>query len=196
MTLIGLIGKSGSGKSTTASLLTRNYGFVEIAFADPLKEACQKLFLLSDQQINGTLEDKETPDPRWFNCTPRRMFQFIGTDLLRNQLDAIMPGLGKDVFVHHFKIWYQKQLEINKDIRVIISDVRFPNEADVIQELGGYLIKIERPDFNPFGYQNSQHESEQNVQIINNYDSLVINDGTQEKFLAKMDLLLNELIKI
>lgn len=57
--------------------------------------------VLNEEQTNG--EDKEKPDSRWFNCTPRRIMQYVGTDLFRNQIENLFPELRKDIFIHNFK---------------------------------------------------------------------------------------------
>src|SRR5687767_10209152 len=77
MKIIGLMGVKGSGKSTGSDYLISNYQYKEVAFADPLKKACQALFLFTDEQLYGTQEEKERADPRWFNCSPRTVMQFI-----------------------------------------------------------------------------------------------------------------------
>lgn len=186
MVLIGLLGLKKSGKSTLANYLINNYQFVEFSFANCLKRACQELFLLSDEQINGTQEQKETADERWFGCSPRQMLQFVGTDLLRENLDKIMPGLGKDIFIHHFKIWYQKELENNPKLNVVISDVRFQNEVDAIHELCGEVIKINRSNI----ISNDMHSSELDQQKINNYDHLINNDDTVEILYDKLIIIM------
>lgn len=177
MVLVGLMGTKCSGKTTSATYLVENYNFVEKSFAECLKKACQNLFLLSDEQIYGSQEQKETPDPRWFGCTPRKMLQFVGTDLLRNHLDTIMPGLGNNIFTHHFKLWYQDELSKNPTLRVVVSDVRFQNEIDFIQSLGGIVIKINRPGIDL----TDAHQSEIELQNISTYDYLIENDGTLEE---------------
>lgn len=138
------MGTKGSGKDTCGDYLIDQYGFSKKSFADPLKRACQELFLFSHEQVFGTQEQKETPDMRWFNCTPRTALQYVGTELLRDQLNEIMPGLGKNIFTYRFQIWYQEEVRKNPDLRVVITDVRFKNEIDFIQSLGGTVIKLER----------------------------------------------------
>ncbi len=177
--IIGIAGAIGSGKTTLANYLV-SQGFVIFSMADCLKRACQEIFLLSDQQIYGTQEDKAEADPRWYNCSPRTMLQFIGTDLLRNNLDKIMPGLGNDVFVHHFKLWYKQQLATNPDIRIVIADVRFPNEVNAIRELGGRVIKIDREEI-----VDNIHESENALKGIE-YDIVIENNGTLEELYSKI----------
>ncbi|BCS83311.1 putative deoxynucleotide monophosphate kinase [Cotonvirus japonicus] len=174
MVLIGLVGSKGSGKTTGAEYLTKQCDYVEKSFADPLKEACKHLFLLDDHQVYGTQEQKETPDPRWFDCTPRKILQYVGTDLLRNNLDNIMPGLGHEIFTRHFKLWYEAEIKKNPNIKVVISDVRFHNEAEFIKKLGGFLIKIERPGSDNFDFHASEIElkSIQTDIIISNVKSI------------------------
>ena len=187
MTLIGLMGVSKAGKTTSANYLVSNHGFVESSFASSLKRACKELFMLTDDQVNGSQESKETPDPRWFGCTPRVMLQFVGTDLLRNQLDAIMPGLGKDIFVHSFKLWYQEQVRLNPNILVVMSDLRFPNEIEVVQSLGGFIVKIERSSANA-GVAVASHESEALVRRIQTCDHLILNDYSLAELYRELDV--------
>lgn len=186
MVLVGLMGIKGSGKTSAASYLIKKYGFVEKSFAECLKRACQELFLLTNNQVFGTQEEKETPDNRWFGCTPRKMLQFVGTDLLRDNLDKIMPGLGNDIFVHHFKLWYESEIMKNPNLCVIVSDVRFKNEIDFLQKLGGFVIKINRPSV----MTNDMHPSEMELQSITTYNYLIDNTSTLEDFYRKIDICL------
>ena len=167
--LIGFAGAKGSGKDTAASELINEYGFKHWAFAGPLKEACGAMFHLSQEQLHGHL--KETPDPRWFGCTPRKIFQYVGTELFRDQLDQIMPGLGNDVHIHSFKIWYQE----HKNENIVVTDVRFPNEVEAIHNLGGKVIRINRQTTGT----EDGHASEQSFLLKVDYD--VSNNGSIEE---------------
>ena len=190
MVLIGLMAGKGSGKSTAANYMINNYNFVEKSMAEPLKKACKELFLFTDDQLFGTQEQKETPDPRWFGCSPRKALQYVGTDLIRNNLDNIMPGLDKNIFIHHFKLWYEQEMRKNPNICVVISDIRYQNEADFIHELGGILIKIIRH----FEKTVDMHSSEIELQSITTYDHLIENIGTLPEYYSKLDnILVNKL---
>lgn len=189
--LIGLMGTKGSGKDTCGIHLINQYGFIKKSFADPLKKVCQELFLFTDEQLNGTLEQKETADPRWFNCTPRKAMQYVGTELFRDHLDNIMPGLGKNIFTHHFKLWYESAIKLNPQIRIVVTDIRFENEADLIHELGGIVCKIER---NVTGdSDHSNHSSELELQQLKCYDHLIDNNGTIEGLNEHLDELFSNL---
>jgi hypothetical protein len=58
---------------------------------------------------------------------------------------------------------------------VVISDCRFPNEAEWIKSAGGWLLRIERPGLRPV----AAHTSEQHVpalpadMVLHNCDSLL-----------------------
>lgn len=186
--IIGLMGPKGSGKDTCADYLCANHGFIKVSLADCLKRACKELFLFSDEQLFGTQEQKETPDPRWFGASPRKVLQFVGTELLRDNMDKIMPGIGKNIFTHHLKLWYEEEKKKNPAIRVVLADVRFQNEVDFVKELGGRVIKIDRPSVAVSG---DLHASEVEMQKITNYDSLLKNNHEGD-----LESLYSELVRI
>lgn len=165
--IVGIAGKKNSGKTTVASELMRYHGYTERAFADPLKEACMAIFHLNHEQMYG--DQKEVEDPR-LGVTPRHVLQFVGTNMFRN---TKIPGLRVDstrLWVWNFKQWYAKQ---PAGTRVVLSDVRFEEEADAINALGGIVIRIDR-----IGCDGDQHESE-NIDFAVDY--AVNNDGSMEQ---------------
>jgi len=136
--IISLSGKKRSGKSSVAAYLTDKHGFVEVSWAYPLKEIIGKqLFQLSDDQLYGSDENKETVDPRW-GLSPRQILQVVGTDLFRvNFMDDFWVRIGTE------RIKEQAALGRN----VVVSDTRFPNELKAITGLGGVTIRMKRPDY-------------------------------------------------
>lgn len=172
--IIGIGGIKKSGKDTTTDYIMSKYVFDNMqfqkkSFADPLKIACKELFVFNDNQVYGTQEEKETPDPRWFGCTPRKILQYVGTDLLRDQLPMIMPELGTDIFVKSFELWYNNQ----QNRPVILSDVRFQNEVNYINRAGGITIRINRPSVET----NDMHKSEVELKNIKNFHYEIDNVG-------------------
>ena len=178
------MGVKGSGKTTCAKYLVEKYKFMEKSFGECLKRACQIIFLLSDRQILGTQIEKETPDSKWFDCTPRKMLQYLGTDLLRNQMYIIMPELKCDIFIRHMLLWHQNQLSKNSDISLVISDVRFQNEADFVKFLGGNVVKLIKENTND---NIDTHASEIEINNIINYDFIITNNNTVDSLLQKID---------
>lgn len=137
--LIGLIGRKQSGKDTFADYLVRHHGFVKYAFADPVKKICEIMFLLDAKQMTDPVL-KETLDGRW-GATPRQMMQRVGTDMVRQIW-------GEDFWIENMDMRIQGGHE-----RIVVSDVRFPNEAGWIKKKGGVLVRIEdgkpHPDTHP-----------------------------------------------
>ncbi len=133
MRIIGLCGRAGSGKDTAAQALISE-GFVRIAFADPLKEAARAIFGLTRKQTDGDL--KEVVDKFW-GKSPRRIMQLLGTEAVRGCIDD-------DVWI---KAARRRVIRLPSR-RVVITDVRFPNEADAIRSWGGEIWRIERPGLN------------------------------------------------
>lgn len=173
MKLIGLVGQKRVGKDTFADYLVKNYGYIKMSMAKPLKEACKTIFQLTDKQLN---EDKEIPDPRWNNVTPRKILQIVGTQLFRNDLNKYIPELNElenTIWIHNFNLWYEK----NKDKKIIIADIRFIDEANMIKSHNGILIKINRGEFN----YNDLHESEQELSKINT-DYIINNNSDLDTY--------------
>jgi len=171
--LIGLMGIKRSGKDTVGDYLVDNHNFIKRSFAEPLKEACRHLFLLNDEQLFGDL--KEVSDPRWHGASPRKMLQYVGTDLLREQLDKIMPGLGTNIHTHNFELWYEQ----NQHLNIVVPDVRFINEVDLIHKLGGIVVRLDRKEV----ITNDMHPSETELLKIENYDFFLDNNGTRDQLL-------------
>lgn len=184
--IIGLLGTIGSGKTTAASYLVDNYQFTEEMFADPLKKACKEMFLLSDDQLYGTQEQKQEADERWFGASPRQILQFVGTELFRDRLCELMPELGKHIFIHNMRL----RLDSIKG-NMVVSDVRFQNEIDMIKEMGGYVIRIVRND-SSVCLESGMHASENHDSLVG-YDIMLINDGSLEDYYEKLDAALSVL---
>lgn len=178
--LIGITGFKRSGKDTAGEYFI-NKGYIKYAFAGPLKKACQEIFMFSDEQTEG--DDKEKHDNRW-NISARQVFQRFGTEIFRERLSDFYPemeNIKENFWTYRFKIWYQEQLEKNKDVLIVVTDVRFDNEVDIIKELGGIIIKVERNQVTNL----DEHKSETSIGKIK-HDYLVKNDSDIEKYYEKL----------
>ena len=175
--IIGLIGKARTGKTTFADYLTKKYKFQNLAFADPIKEGAKIMFLLSEEQVYGNL--KEIVDPRW-NKTPRQILQELGTDLCREHF-------GKDIWIKRLRM--EAKLLKKQKINIVVSDIRFPNEAEAVKSMGGHLIKIIKSDIST----SDLHVSEQLVDKIK-FDSSIKNDFKIKDFYAQIDRLMLDIL--
>lgn len=158
MKIIGFAGRKWSGKDTSADHLVRKHGFVQYAFAAPLKNFCRDIFDLDHDQLYGS--KREEVDTR-YDLTPRQLLQKFGSDFLRDMID-------KDFWIKFFVRWANQQTK-----PIVVSDVRFQNELDIIRSLGGRVVRIDRKDGHG---SNDPHASEcvdslKNVDVvIHNYD--------------------------
>ena len=180
--LIGLCGQKRVGKDTGAELLINNYGFKRFAFADALKNACKNIFLLDDEQVNG--KHKETIDERW-NISPREIFQKFGTEIFRNNLDMYFPNLKdhkQNFWVYRFKLWIKEEYKKNPDQNIVITDIRFPNEMQIVKDFGGIIIKIKRNTFESI----DNHSSEVLIDSLKE-DYLIYNDGSKKTYYEKIN---------
>lgn len=128
MILIGMCGKANSGKDTVAHLLPWT---ASIAFADPLYDAISAILdvpvaLLKDREF------KEATIP-WIGKSPREMLQTLGTDWGRGMVCS--------------DLWLkiaQRRIESGGNF-VVVRDVRFDNEAEMILGMGGEVWRVDRP---------------------------------------------------
>jgi hypothetical protein len=168
--IIGLAGHAGAGKDTAARHLVARYGFVQAAFADPIRDMAALLFEqigVPDAYLRHRAM-KERPLPE-LGFSPRALMQVLGTEVGR--------ALSADLWVRHLEL--RLGLQPNGGLvhdRIVISDVRFPNEAAWVRSKGGKVVRLVRPQAQG---QARQHVSETALDgLTPDYD--VLNDGATE----------------
>ena len=185
--LIGFSGKKGSGKSFFADYLVNNKLFIKLSFASPLKEITKILFNLSDEDVKDPIK-KELINPK-FNASPRELMQWLGTDIMREEFNKKFDYSGS-IWIDSVKDKVKTLLDNNKD--VVIDDVRFQNEVDMIHSLGGIVINLRNDLDNTLNNSTSNHSSE-NQKLTFNYE--FVNDksysNTYDIYL-NLDLLFNK----
>ena len=139
--IIGITGQMGSGKSTAASYLKEKYGYTEYAFANPLKDIAVVMGFNVDQ-VYGTQDQKLEINKMW-GVSGREFLQKFGTDICRDTLPSLFPNndFGQNT------IWiklFEKYCVDNPGVNIVVSDVRFPDEARFITSAGGSIIRIDR----------------------------------------------------
>lgn len=138
--VIGICGNKYHGKDTIADYLVRDFHFTKVSLGDPLKKALQDVFGFTNEQLWG--DKKEIIDPTW-GTTPRDLLQFIGTDLMRIQLGQRYPQIGQSVWVMSLEKHINDMIA-NGVQRIVVPDLRFPNEETVIRKFGGFVIRVVR----------------------------------------------------
>ena len=138
--LIGLAGLAGAGKDTAADRLCDQHGFERHAFAEPIRTMVTA-FLVEigvDYDCLFDRQRKERPLPH-VDVSPRQLLQAIGMSC-REQFDpqfwvrATAMVLGLHDLPHSAPV----------HDRIVITDVRFPEEAAWIKSFGGVIVRIER----------------------------------------------------
>lgn len=187
--LIGLAGHKQSGKDTVAGHLVQQYGYTKLAFADPLKEALQALFGFTKEQLYDPVL-KEQVDPMT-GIVPREAMQQFGTDCIRNFLPSLpaFRHLGSSTFAMKLR-----REVLNRAGPIVVSDVRFPDEVKILQELGGVILQIHRSQPSKSNNNNEkkthdstlQHESETYISSLK-ADGIIHNDSSFEALFCQVD---------
>ena len=178
MKLVALCGAAGAGKDTVADMLPAR----KLAFADTLyrevaeafefmvadlkcratKEVALRALRLTRCADDGFLEFNGAEDwgaPR----SPRQILQWWG-DYRRAQ--------DPDYFVNALASEYYRYGDDADP--TVITDVRFPNEAAMIRQLGGKIWQIKRPGYEAGG---TRHASDNDGSQFNP-DRIIYNNGT------------------
>jgi hypothetical protein len=174
--IIGLSGYAQSGKDTVAELLCLKYGYTRLAFADPMRQA---LMVINPRLDSITRVSDLVEDYGWDlakrNPEVRRLLQVLGTDFARKML-------GDDV-------WINIALSsIKSEDKIVISDVRYPNEADAIRKLGGIVLRINRRNHGAVNAHASERAMDNYMfnHVIYNDETLL--DLSQEVFMLAKEL--------
>jgi len=162
--LIGLAGGVGVGKTSIARELERHSDFIIMSYAQPLKAALTALTGLP-MEFFTEIELKEKPLE--FGKSPRQMMQLMGTEFVRAMVSE------------DFWTWRMRQrIESREGCHIIIDDVRFNNEADLVRKMGGRVVHLFRDFECPTLH--TKHRSEQ--AIDQSKDDVVFQCGTLSEF--------------
>lgn len=165
---VGLCGLAGAGKSTVARLLVSEFGYVRRPFAYPLKAMVAALGV-PPSILDGTREDKEVPLPALNGRTARYALQTLGTEWGRNLM-------GEDFWV---KWWAAGAVQVSKSVA---DDVRFPNEAQAVRDLGGVVIRVDRDGA---GSKTGADHASENIDAIP-FDYVINNNGTMDDIISQL----------
>lgn len=177
MELIGFTGRAGSGKDTAASYFIQRQGYGRYALARPLKQMLSAGLGL-DTADYATPEQKEAVIP-WLGVSYRHCAQTLGTEWGRDLID-------KDLWL---KV-AQKRLGylLTHSPGVVVTDVRFENEAKMIRKMGGWIVHVTRPTATALSEQAQAHVSERSLSI-GEADWLLVNNSTPEALHRALDTL-------
>lgn len=141
MIIVGLGHKSRQGKDTFATFLitylrmnTRNKKIVKMGFADPLKSICYQLYgwagLKTKDYYEKNEEERKIVLPL-IGKTPVQLWIEVGNHM--RQYDT--------------NVWMRALMKGTDADALIVTDVRFPNEAEAILDHDGFVFRIDRAGF-------------------------------------------------
>jgi hypothetical protein len=141
--LVGMVGKARSGKDTFARVLTEVGEYERVALADELKRDVASFLGVSVEELETRKADF------------RAALQEYGSRMRREREDWWIAMLTPKV---------RELLAIGHD--VVVTDVRYQNEAEWVRSLGGVIVKRVRAGHEGAGGALATHSSETELDSI------------------------------
>ena len=177
--IIGLSGYARSGKDTVAELLVLNYEFKRKAFADGIRDALIALnpILHDGHRINEVVQMYGW-DVAKAKDEVRRLMQVMGTEVGRRLIN-------EDVWA------WQLFNKITDGERIVIPDVRFHNEARMIEQHHGDVWRINRHNHSAV----NDHVSERAMDTYM-FKHVIYNDSTLDELANQVFELMHNVYKM
>lgn len=186
--IIGFSSRKSSGKTMCTSIL-QQYGYIPLNFADGLKNMICIILNLSPDD----LENKKNDHQLFFNIDYNAIDYihtqtYIAREHIEKTLNLFQPKtireylqiIGTELIRKYNPNWHIESLlsKIDPSKKYCIGDVRFLNEKNAIEKLGGKCFFIIRPFKNNY-YDISNHSSEIELNWTQfNDECILINDST------------------
>lgn len=146
--LIGLHGPKTCGKSTVARALAGGKNIPQpakvLSFADPIRDMLGAL--IGKDISKMTQAEKEDPNLGICGVSVRRLMQTIGVEWGRKLI--------------HPEIWLEimrRRIQESGAATVIIDDLRFDEEANMVSDLGGVVCQLVRDGVTYTGEHATEH---------------------------------------
>ena len=200
--IIAFAGRKRSGKGMLAKGM-REYSpnVVIVVVADSLKFLCCKLLNRTYDELNQMKDDGTTfevqVDDYWVSTIKHETK--ISDDIIRKEIGGriftnvreILQVIGTDLIRKYSPDWHiDKTIERIKsygdDKIVVIDDVRFPDEKRRIEEIGGDVYFMIRPNY----WDVSNHPSETALKYTDfNDNRIIINEYSKEQMITYFNIL-------
>ena len=162
--IIGLYSPAAQSGKTTVAQYLQERGYCRLPFAQPMRDMLS--VMLSDLGYSEDLithhlhVDKEALVPE-LGVSVRHLLRTLGTEWGR---DCVSPSVWLDV-------WLSKA---RRKSFVVVDDVRFTNEAELIRLLGGEVWRITRPGV----VRTTEHASEGGLDTWSEFTCDIVNSGS------------------
>jgi len=165
--LVGITGRAGVGKSMVADGLVRLADYDVISIATPLKVLASSFlrdaYGYGQEDVDFHLRNKEIKISR-VGVSMRHVLQTLGTNWGRQ---LINPNMWVNLAADEIS----SKLDFSS---VVVDDVRFEDEAQMIRGFGGLIIHLHRPGWSG----DVAHVSEAGI-AVHPGDVVVVNDGSE-----------------
>jgi len=158
--LVGICGAAGCGKDTLAGLLVEEEGYTQYRMADPLKNMLTHIGIPLSTWEDHKAKEAVLP---WLGKSPRYLAQTLGTEWGRDLID---PDLWTSLAQKNYA---------ECPTNMVISDIRYPNEAKWLKNMGGVLVRITRKTAH--AVDNATHRSENSG--VFDADLTITNDSSE-----------------
>lgn len=147
--ILGLAGRAGAGKDTVAARMQVLTGrpVVHASFAAPLKRSVAALFDMTVEQVEAwKLEDRAFITGSGLGAASEGQpypFKEYGAMTMREVLQRYGTEAHRDVFGDNF--WVDNVRLGHHGRILMVTDVRFPNEAQAVRSAGGHVVRVVGP---------------------------------------------------
>ncbi len=150
--IVAFCGYKGSGKDTAADALIKGLNYKvgtirRINFADPVRQLCMSVYGLTLEEVKDPIL-KEKVLERWPHKSPRFLMQEFATQMFRVRYPSI--------WIRYWERTFNEAERLPGLNIFVITDLRFPNEYEMLREKGAFIIRIKRLSLD----QIDTHESE------------------------------------
>lgn len=150
--VIGITGNARAGKNHIASILALKYNMITWALAFPIKQRVFSIY--DDWPLENVIGHAGKDD------TLRDLLQQEGTERGRELLREDIWLRATEAFLYMVATEWRHLVT-----GVIITDIRFPNEAEYVKELGGKIIRVVNRDLD-LSSSMYKHASESHIDEI------------------------------
>jgi dephospho-CoA kinase len=183
--IIAVCGYKRSGKDTIAKYLNKKYNYKHLKITYKLKECLKLLFDLRDHELET--DKKEKINKKW-NVTPRKLMQFIGTEIFQYKIQEILPDIDKKFWIKTFLTdSLVNNLRNKKDFHIVISDIRFLHEYEELKKLNIPISVIKVTNDNIMIDSNEELHISEREFIKIPYDKEILNNSSFDDMYKKID---------
>lgn len=182
MTVIGIGGRLRAGKDEVAKILSREHDYVVMGMSDPLREHLR----IVNPWIKVTVREawRLRIRPGFHRAADLlQRLGYVDAKTIRDlrefmQRDGTEGGrkfFGESIWVDKLRSMIREDL--NDGFDVAVTGLRYPNEIEMIRDMGGHTVWVRRPGTEAPSAASGSHSSENSVNEAD-FEWTIDNSGT------------------